>query len=88
MGRDGLRGWVPGPGKGRTSPEAIGSQQRALCSDYMQGQDCVEKDDSGGTSLAVQWLGLHASTAGGTGLIPGQGTKIPQAVQRGQKIKK
>ena len=30
-------------------------------------------------SLAVQWLGLRASTAGGPGLIPGQGTKIPQA---------
>lgn len=29
-----------------------------------------------GTSMAVQWLGLYASTAGGTGLIPGQGTKI------------
>ena len=24
-----------------------------------------------GTSLGVQWLGLCASTAGGTGLIPG-----------------
>ena len=32
-----------------------------------------------GTSLAVQWLRLHASTAGGTDLIPGQGTKIPHA---------
>ena len=30
-------------------------------------------------SLAVQWLRLHASTAGGTDLIPGQGTKIPHA---------
>ena len=29
------------------------------------------------TSLAVQWLGLHASTAGGTGSFPGQGAKIP-----------
>ena len=29
----------------------------------------------------VQWLRLCASTAGGTGSIPGQGTKIPQAVQ-------
>ena len=28
------------------------------------------------TSLAVQWLGLHASTTGGTGSIPGQGTKM------------
>ena len=26
-------------------------------------------------SLVVQWLGLRASTAGGTGSIPGQGTK-------------
>ena len=32
-----------------------------------------------GNSLAVQWLGLRASTAGGLGLIPGWGTKIPQA---------
>ena len=32
-----------------------------------------------GTSLAVQWLRICASTAGGTGLIPGQGTKgLPQ----------
>ena len=27
-----------------------------------------------GTSLAVQWLRLHASIAGGIGSIPGQGT--------------
>ena len=38
-----------------------------------------------GTSLAVQWLKLCISTAGGTGSIPGQGTKIPHAMQRGQK---
>ena len=37
------------------------------------------------TSLAVQWLRLRASTAVGVGLIPGQGTKIPHAMQRGQK---
>ena len=30
------------------------------------------------TSLAVQWLGLHACTRRGTGSIPGQGTKILQ----------
>ena len=30
-------------------------------------------------SLVVQWLGLHASTTGGSGLIPGQRTKIPHA---------
>ena len=31
------------------------------------------------------WLGLSTLTAGGPGLIPGQGTKIPQAMQCGQK---
>ena len=34
----------------------------------------------------VQWLGLHTSTAGGSGLIPGQGTKILQGTQHCQKI--
>ena len=31
---------------------------------------------------------LHASTAGGTSVIPGQGTKIPQIVCCRQKKKK
>ena len=31
------------------------------------------------TSLAVHWLRLCTSNAGGTGLIPGWGTKIPHA---------
>ena len=35
--------------------------------------------------MEVQWLGLCASTAGGMGSIPGQGTKIPHAVWHGQK---
>ena len=38
-------------------------------------------------SLAVQWLGLHARTAGGTGLIPGWGPKILQAGRHDQKRK-
>ena len=33
-----------------------------------------------GTSLIAQWLRLRASNAGGEGVIPGQGTKIPRAV--------
>ena len=33
-----------------------------------------------GSSLAVQWLGLHMSTTMGTGSIPGWGSKIPHAV--------
>ena len=35
-----------------------------------------------------QWLGLHVFTAGGTSLIPGQGTKTLHASQYGQKEKK
>ena len=35
-----------------------------------------------GTSLAVKWLRLRASTAGGSGLIPGRGTKIPHAMAK------
>ena len=36
-------------------------------------------------SLAVQWLRLGASTAGGAGSFTGRGTKIPREVRRGQK---
>ena len=39
----------------------------ARCSEDTKGQRL-------GTSLAVQWLRLCASNAGGTGSIPGQGT--------------
>ena len=35
-----------------------------------------------------QWLKLHASTRGGTGLIPGQRTKIPHATWYSQKREK
>ena len=31
-------------------------------------------------------VGTHTSTAGGTGSVPGQGTKILDALQHGQKI--
>ena len=41
-----------------------------------------------GNSLAVQWLGLWASTAGGTGSIPGQGTNMPHAMRHSQKKKR
>ena len=39
------------------------------------------------TSLAVQWLRLWASTAGGMGSIPGRGTKIPHVERCRQKKK-
>ena len=38
---------------------------------------CWQKYGKMGTSLAVQWLRLHTSTAGGMDLTPGWGTKIP-----------
>ena len=34
-----------------------------------------------GTLYLVQWSALRTSTAGGTGVIPGQGTKIQHAAQ-------
>ena len=37
----------------------------------------LSKNLKTGTSLVVQWLRLHASTAGGMGSIPGWRTKIP-----------
>ena len=37
------------------------------------------------TSRVVQWLRLWAFNAGGKGLIPGWGTKVPHAVWCGQK---
>ena len=37
--------------------------------------------------LEVQWL-IRASTAGGTGSIPGWGTKLSQAVRQGQNFLK
>ena len=38
--------------------------------------------------MVVQWLRLWASTAEGTGLRPGQGTKMTCSSQHGQKILK
>ena len=49
---------------------------------YQSGFKCIV-----GSSLVVQWLGLCASTAGGSGLIPDRGTEILQATQCGHKRK-
>ena len=43
------------------------------------------KNATSGTSLAGQWLKLCASTARGSGPIPGRGTKIAHATRHGQK---
>ena len=54
-----------------------------MCLDWIQNQKKFA-----GTSLAVQWLGLHASTTGGMGLIPSRRTKIPHAVRSKETTKK
>ena len=51
-------------------------------------QEFIKTEVVHGTSLAVQWLRLNIPNAGGTGLIPGGGTKIPHAERCGQKKKK
>ena len=38
-----------------------------------------------GISLVVQWLGRQASAPRGMGSVPGQGPKIPHAMQCGQR---
>ena len=48
-------------------------------------QGCKSKQTPG-PSLTVQRPRQHASTAGGTGLIPGRGTKIPRAAWCGQSV--
>ena len=50
------------------------------------GQEWL-KSGNLGTSLAVQWLRLCASTVGAMDLIPGQGIKIQHAAWHGQKKK-
>ena len=44
------------------------------------------KGGGGGTSLVVQWLRLQAASPEGMGPVPGWKTKIPYAMQHGQKI--
>ena len=51
----------------------------------LESPDVLFKETVVGTSLAVQWLRLWASTVGGTGSTPGQGTKIPFATWCSQK---
>ena len=48
---------------------------------------CLSKDTIKENSLTDQWLVFHALTAKGLDSSPSQGTKIPQAVQRGQEKK-
>ena len=40
----------------------------------------------GQNTQSVKWLGLHASSEGGAGLIPGQGTRIPHTTTTTTKV--
>ena len=44
-------------------------------------QSSLRSYTASGLPWVVQWLGLHASTAWGIGLVTGWGTKIPHAPQ-------
>ena len=62
-----------------------------LAPDYKASKYMKQKsqwNEGKGTSLVVQCLRLCAPKAGGAGLIPDQGTKIPRAVHCSKKKKK
>ena len=46
----------------------------------------IRSESIQGTSLVVHWLRLGTSTAGSSGSIPGQGTKIMHAVRPKIKV--
>ena len=67
----------------------VGYCVRPLTPDISRGSRFLQLySEMPGISLAVQWLRLWASTAGGTGSIPDWGTKILQAKQYSQEKKR
>ena len=79
--------WVGGPSRTGSTKSRADSILDTECSkdqgtlSYMEFQIKTMLSLKTGTSLVVQWLGLHASTIGGAGLIPGRATNNPQADQ-------
>ena len=66
-----------GAGQGWGQNIFVGEAGRT-CIVYPEGERPLNSNiawGSGGTSLAVQWLGLHAPFARGPASIPGQGTR-------------
>ena len=49
---------------------------------HPHSEKCFLRNIKTGTSLVVQWLKNPPSNAGDAGLIPGQGTKIPNAARQ------
>ena len=54
---------------------------------WIQKRNPSRRIDISRLALAAQWLKLCAPNTWGTGSIPGQGAKIPDAAWRGQKKK-
>ena len=69
------------------TPGKLQQKRKALLRSPTAGPRWVFNKAALGISLAVQWLKLHASTAGREGSISGGGTKTLHAVWRGQKVK-
>ena len=61
-----------------TNPHLLNLSRGKAYSKWPEGK-ALHQSPPPGTSLAVQWLRRCTSTAGGTGSIPGRGTKILQA---------
>ena len=73
--------WLSSLGYVDTGCWSQGLPRSLVRSDGEDNQEKQPSKHSGGTSLVVQWLRLHAPSAGVLGLIPGQKTKIPHATQ-------
>ena len=66
---------------GPARPEPVLRNGRGHSSERPAYQKKKKKYPLDGNSLAFQWLGLNAFTSGDPGLIPGRGTRIPQAMR-------
>ena len=84
--------WGSSPGGGNGNPLQYPCPDNPI--DRGGWQAAVHADERSWMRLShwahrgTQWLASQSSTARGTGLIPGQGTKNPHAAQSGKKKKK
>ena len=85
-------GWTPGrPGRLNCQGGSCQNSYQPHCQGagsseiWRPHQSIISLNTERGNSLVVQKLGLHVLTAEGLGSIPGQGTKIPQAVGKKKK---
>ena len=83
-------GLIPGPEAQTSWPKKQNAKQKQYCNkfskDFKNGSHPPKKKAMKEFSGSPM-LGLSTLVAKGPGLIPGQGTRIPQATRHGQKIK-